>query len=92
MPHRDHELLARRQLPSGHGRQAGRQLTDYRVQHALTMGSTYSGFRYAPNVSLGECGALAMWNTWKWSLLGLPSGGATGGVRCDPPGGTRRGA
>jgi glutamate dehydrogenase (NAD(P)+) len=58
--------------------------TGYRVQHTLTMGPTKGGFRYAPNVSLGECAALAMWMTWKCALLGLPFGGAKGGVRCDP--------
>jgi glutamate dehydrogenase (NAD(P)+) len=59
-------------------------LTGYRVQHTLTMGPTKGGFRYAPDVSLGECAALAMWMTWKCALLGLPYGGAKGGVRCDP--------
>jgi glutamate dehydrogenase (NAD(P)+) len=47
------------------------------------MGPTKGGIRYAPGVSLGECSALAMWMTWKCSLLGLPYGGAKGGVRCD---------
>jgi glutamate dehydrogenase (NAD(P)+) len=32
---------------------------------------------------MGECAALAMWMTWKCALLGLPYGGAKGGVRCD---------
>jgi glutamate dehydrogenase (NAD(P)+) len=59
-------------------------VTGYRVQHTLTMGPTKGGFRYAPHVSLGECAALAMWMTWKCALLGLPFGGAKGGVRCDP--------
>ncbi|WP_354701450.1 Glutamate dehydrogenase [Paraconexibacter sp. AEG42_29] len=61
-----------------------REFTGYRVQHTLTMGPTKGGFRYAPGVSLGECAALAMWMTWKCALLGLPFGGAKGGVRCDP--------
>jgi len=61
-----------------------RSFTGYRVQHTLTMGPTKGGFRYSPQVSLGECAALAMWMTWKCSLLGLPYGGAKGGVRCDP--------
>jgi glutamate dehydrogenase (NAD(P)+) len=63
-----------------------RSFTGYRVQHTLTMGPTKGGIRYAPTVSLGECAALAMWMTWKCSLLGLPYGGAKGGVRCDPNG------
>ncbi|MDQ3849612.1 MAG: Glu/Leu/Phe/Val dehydrogenase [Actinomycetota bacterium] len=61
-----------------------RSFTGYRVQHTLTMGPTKGGFRYAPEVSLGECAALAMWMTWKCALLGLPYGGAKGGVRCSP--------
>jgi glutamate dehydrogenase (NAD(P)+) len=59
-------------------------ITGYRVQHTLTMGPTKGGFRYTPHVSLGECAALAMLMTWKCALLGLPFGGAKGGVRCDP--------
>ena len=61
-----------------------RGLTGYRVQHTLTMGPTKGGFRYGADVSLGECAALAMWMTWKCALLGLPYGGAKGGVRCTP--------
>ncbi|MGH2918588.1 MAG: Glu/Leu/Phe/Val family dehydrogenase [Solirubrobacteraceae bacterium] len=60
--------------------------TGYRVQHTLTMGPTKGGFRYAPDVSLGECAALAMWMTWKCALLGVPYGGAKGGVRVEPRG------
>ncbi|MGC9220398.1 MAG: Glu/Leu/Phe/Val family dehydrogenase [Solirubrobacteraceae bacterium] len=59
-------------------------LTGYRVQHTLAMGPTKGGLRFAPDLSLGECSALAMWMTWKCSLLGLPYGGSKGGVRCDP--------
>ena len=58
--------------------------TGYRVQHTLTMGPTKGGIRFAPGVSEGECAALAVWMTWKCALLGLPYGGAKGGVRCDP--------
>ena len=56
----------------------------YRVQHSSVLGPTKGGIRYDENVSLGECAALAMWMTWKCSLLKLPYGGAKGGVRCDP--------
>jgi glutamate dehydrogenase (NAD(P)+) len=58
--------------------------TGYRVQHTLTMGPTKGGTRYSPQLTLGECAGLAMWMTWKCALLGLPYGGAKGGVRCDP--------
>jgi glutamate dehydrogenase (NAD(P)+) len=56
----------------------------YRVQHLLTMGPTKGGIRYHPDVNLGEVSALAMWMTWKCSLMHLPFGGAKGGVRVDP--------
>jgi glutamate dehydrogenase (NAD(P)+) len=56
----------------------------YRVQHSSVMGPTKGGIRYDPEVSLGECAALAVWMTWKCALLRLPYGGAKGGVRCEP--------
>lgn len=56
----------------------------YRVQHTFALGPTKGGVRYAPGVSLGECAALALWMSLKCALLGLPFGGAKGGVRCDP--------
>jgi glutamate dehydrogenase (NAD(P)+) len=59
-------------------------LPGYRVQHSSVLGPTKGGVRYDPEVSLGECAALAVWMTWKCALLRLPYGGAKGGVRCDP--------
>ena len=56
----------------------------YRVQHSSVMGPTKGGIRYDPEVTLGECAALAVWMTWKCALLRLPYGGAKGGVRCSP--------
>jgi glutamate dehydrogenase (NAD(P)+) len=56
----------------------------YRVQHSTVLGPTKGGMRYDPEVSLGECAALASWMTWKCALLQLPYGGAKGGIRCDP--------
>ena len=76
--------LADGELPRPDRRRRVRHFTGYRVQHTLTMGPTKGGLRYAPDVSLGECAALAMWMTWKCALLRLPYGGAKGGVRCDP--------
>src|SRR3954471_10345705 len=61
-----------------------RVFAGYRVQHSSVFGPTKGGVRYDPEVSLGECAALAMWMTWKCALLRLPYGGAKGGVRCDP--------
>ena len=56
----------------------------YRVQHHLTLGPTKGGTRFAPNLSMGETAALAMWMSWKCALANLPYGGAKGGIACDP--------
>ena len=58
--------------------------TGYRVQHNDVLGPFKGGIRYHQAVNLGEVSALAMWMTWKCSLVGLPLGGAKGGVACDP--------
>ena len=55
----------------------------YRVQHLLTMGPTKGGTRFAPSVDIGEVAALAVWMSWKCALVGLPYGGAKGGVNVD---------
>jgi glutamate dehydrogenase/leucine dehydrogenase len=58
--------------------------TGYRVHHNSVLGPTKGGLRYDADVSLGEVSALAMLMSWKCALMGLPYGGAKGGVRCDP--------
>ena len=55
----------------------------YRVQHHLTLGPTKGGTRFAPSVDIGEVAALAIWMSWKCALVGLPYGGAKGGVCVD---------
>jgi glutamate dehydrogenase (NAD(P)+) len=56
----------------------------YRVQHNLSTGPSKGGIRFHQNVTIGEVAALAMWMSWKCSLVGLPYGGAKGGVVVDP--------
>jgi glutamate dehydrogenase (NAD(P)+) len=56
----------------------------YRVHHNTVLGPTKGGLRYDTGVNLGEVTALAMLMSWKCALMGLPYGGAKGGVRCDP--------
>src|SRR5437667_3021230 len=56
----------------------------YRVQHDTALGPSKGGVRFHPEVNLGEVAALAMWMTWKCALVGLPYGGAKGGVRVAP--------
>jgi glutamate dehydrogenase (NAD(P)+) len=61
-----------------------RVFAGYRVQHDQSLGPTKGGIRFHHEVNLGEVAALAMWMTWKCSLLNLPYGGAKGGVCCFP--------
>ena len=56
----------------------------YRVQHNLSTGPSKGGIRFHEHVTIGEVAALAMWMSWKCSLVGLPYGGAKGGVIVNP--------
>jgi glutamate dehydrogenase (NAD(P)+) len=61
-----------------------RVYTGYRVHHNTSRGPSKGGIRYHPNVTLDEVKALAMWMTWKCAIVGIPYGGAKGGVVVDP--------
>jgi glutamate dehydrogenase (NAD(P)+) len=61
-----------------------RAFQGYRVVHNMTRGPAKGGIRYHPAVTQDEVKALAMWMTWKCALMGLPFGGAKGGIICDP--------
>jgi glutamate dehydrogenase (NAD(P)+) len=61
-----------------------RAFSGYRVTHNIARGPSKGGIRYHPDVTLDEVKSLAMWMTWKCALMGLPFGGAKGGVVCDP--------
>ncbi len=61
-----------------------RMYTGYRVQHNTSRGPAKGGLRFHPATDLDEVRALAMWMTWKCALVGVPFGGAKGGVTCDP--------
>jgi glutamate dehydrogenase (NAD(P)+) len=56
----------------------------FRVTHNIARGPSKGGIRYHPDVTLDEVKSLAMWMTWKCALMGLPFGGAKGGVVCNP--------
>lgn len=56
----------------------------YRVQYNATLGPYKGGIRYHQNVDLGEVAGLAALMTFKNSVLGLPYGGAKGGITVDP--------
>ena len=61
-----------------------RIFTGYRVHHNTVLGPSKGGIRYGSDVTLDEVRALAMWMTWKCATVGLPYGGAKGGVIVDP--------
>jgi glutamate dehydrogenase/leucine dehydrogenase len=56
----------------------------FRVQHSQARGPGKGGVRFHQNVTLDEVKALAMWMTWKCAIVGIPYGGAKGGVIVDP--------
>ena len=56
----------------------------FRVQHNLSRGPGKGGVRYHPDVTLEEVMALSAWMTVKCAGVGLPYGGAKGGIRVDP--------
>jgi glutamate dehydrogenase (NAD(P)+) len=56
----------------------------FRVTHNVARGPSKGGIRYHQDVTLEETKSLAMWMTWKCALVGLPFGGAKGGVVCNP--------
>ncbi len=58
--------------------------TGHRVQHNTARGPAKGGIRFHPAVTLDEVKALAMWMAWKTAVVGIPYGGAKGGVVCDP--------
>ncbi len=61
-----------------------RVFTGFRVQYNQVLGPFKGGIRYHPDVTLEEVRALAAWMTWKCAVIGLPYGGAKGGVICNP--------
>lgn len=56
----------------------------FRVQHSHARGPFKGGLRFHPDVNAGEIRALAQLMTWKTALIGVPFGGAKGGIAVSP--------
>jgi glutamate dehydrogenase (NAD(P)+) len=56
----------------------------YRIQHNNILGPFKGGIRYHQDVSRDELKALAAQMTWKSALMGVPFGGAKGGIKFNP--------
>ena len=56
----------------------------YRIQHNNILGPYKGGIRFHQDVDLDEVRALAQWMTFKCALVGIPFGGAKGGVTISP--------
>ena len=56
----------------------------YRVQHSTLRGPGKGGIRFHQHTDENEVRALAAWMTFKCAVVGIPYGGAKGGVTVDP--------
>ena len=56
----------------------------YRIQHDSSRGPFKGGLRYHPEVDQDEVRSLASLMTWKTAVVGVPYGGAKGGIQVDP--------
>jgi glutamate dehydrogenase/leucine dehydrogenase len=56
----------------------------YRVIHSTVLGPSKGGIRYSTHVDSDEVKALAGWMTLKCAIVGLPYGGAKGGISINP--------
>ena len=56
----------------------------YRVQHDNNRGPFKGGLRFHPEMDADHARGLATVMTWKTAVVGIPMGGAKGGIDCNP--------
>lgn len=62
----------------------GKKYDAWRILHSNALGPGKGGIRYHQNVSEDEVKSLSFWMSLKTALMGLPLGGAKGGVKFNP--------
>ncbi len=56
----------------------------YRSQHSNILGPYKGGLRFHPKVNKDEVMAMSLWMSLKTAVVGIPFGGAKGGISVDP--------
>ncbi len=79
-PQRVHEVAIPVKMDSG----KIKNFRGYRVQYNNARGPYKGGIRFHPQVDLSEVSALAFWMTLKCAVVGIPFGGAKGGIEVNP--------
>jgi len=77
-------LLSHTQISKAELKVGGKSFPAWRIIHSNALGPGKGGIRYHPDVSEGEVKALSFWMSLKNSLVGLPYGGAKGGIKLNP--------
>lgn len=80
MPQRIHEIAIPVRLDDG----KVKNFRGYRVQYNNARGPYKGGIRFHPDVDIDEVKALSFWMAIKCAVVGLPYGGAKGGVEVNP--------
>jgi len=62
----------------------GKKYSAWRILHNNALGPGKGGIRFHPDVSEDEIKSLSFWMSLKTSLMGLPFGGAKGGIKINP--------
>lgn len=79
-PQRVHEVAIPVKMDNG----KIKNFRGYRVQYNNARGPYKGGIRFHPQVDLSEVSALAFWMALKCAVVGIPFGGAKGGIEVNP--------